>query len=157
MPPTEPWPLRSARDVQRGLERSDVVCPEDHTISRGDVHEIEVHSSPGDLASQVRQHAGAVLDIDDDDFALAGDRDMGNRKRMLRGLGMRDEDVELGLLAWPDARGGCDVHAGITDRGRHLSQRPRGVLNVDDQVNRHVLRARSAYLGETPVRDTDAG
>jgi hypothetical protein len=63
---------------------------------------------------------------------------------------MRDEDVELGLLAWPDARSGCDVHAGIADRVRHSSQRPRGVLDVDDKVNRHLFRARSAYLGETP-------
>jgi hypothetical protein len=44
---------------------------------------------------------------------------MGNRQRVLRGLGVRDEDVELRPLAWPDARGGCDVHAGIADRGGH--------------------------------------
>ena len=44
---------------------------------------------------------------------------------MLRSLGVRDEDVELGALARPDARGGCDVHAGIADRGRDLRQRPR--------------------------------
>jgi hypothetical protein len=35
---------------------------------------------------------------------------------MLRGLGVRDEDVELGPLAGPDARGGCDIDAGIADR-----------------------------------------
>ena len=64
---------------------------------------------------------------------------------MLRGLGVRDEDVELGPLARPDARGGRDVHAGIADRGRHLRQRPGGVLDVDDQVDRHVTRAASAY------------
>jgi hypothetical protein len=131
----------SAVGVQRAPEGSEVGRPEDHAISRGDVDEIEVDSSPGDLASQVSQHAGAILDIDDDYFALAGDRDMGNRQRMLRGLGVRDKDVELGPLAWPDTRGGCDVHSGITNRGRHLRQRPRSVLDVDDQIDRHVSRA----------------
>ena len=104
---------RSARGVERGPESSEVRRPEDHAILCCDIHEIEVDSSSGDLASQVRQHAGAVLDIDHDYFALAGDRDMGNRQRMLRGLGMRNEDVELGPLAWPDARGGCDVDASL--------------------------------------------
>ena len=72
---------RQLARVQRGPESSEVGRPEDHAISRGDVDEIEVDSSPGDLASQVRQHAGAVLDIDHDDLALAGDCDMGNRQR----------------------------------------------------------------------------
>ena len=95
--------------------------PEDHAIARGDVDEVEVDPGPGDLASQVRQHAGAVLDLDHDDLALAGDRDMGDRQRVLRGLGVRDEDVQLGPLARPDAGGRRDVHAGVADRGRHLA------------------------------------
>src|SRR5436190_17427678 len=63
----------SAPVVERGLEPIEVGRPEHHAISRGDVDEIEVDSGPGDLASQIRQHAGAILDIDDDDLALAGD------------------------------------------------------------------------------------
>ena len=129
------WSWRRGRE--RGPEGREVGCPEDHAIARGHVDEIEVHSGPGDLASQVRQHAGAVLDLDHHDLALAGDREMGDRQGMPHGLGVRDEDVELGPLARPDA--GCrrDVHAGIADRGRDLRQRPRGVLDVDDQVDCH--------------------
>ena len=58
---------------------------------------------------------------------------------MLRGLGVRDEDVELCPLARPDARCGRDVHAGVADRCRHLGQRPGRVLDVDDQVDRHAF------------------
>ena len=68
-------------------------------ILSGDVDDIEVHPGPGDLAGQVGQHARAVLDINHDHLALSRDREMRNRKRMLRGLGVRDEDVELGSLA----------------------------------------------------------
>ena len=128
----------SARVAERGPQGGEVGRPEDHAVLCGDVDEIEVDPGPGDLAGQVRQHAGAVLDIDDDDLALAGDRDVGDRQRMLRGLGVRDEDVELGPLARPDACGGRDVHAGVADRGRHPRQRPGRVLDVDDQVDRHV-------------------
>ena len=66
---------------------------------------------------------------------------------MPRSLGVRYEDVEFGALAWADARGRCDVHTGVADRGRYARQRPRGVLDVDNEVDRHVSRARSAYLG----------
>ena len=38
---------------------------------------------------------------------------------------------------WPDARGGGDVHTGIANRGRHLRQRPWGVLDIDHEVDRH--------------------
>jgi hypothetical protein len=64
---------------------------------------------------------------------------------MLRSLGVRDEDVELGPVAWTDARGRGDIHAGIADRGRDPSQRPWGVVHVDDQVDCHVWPAASAY------------
>jgi hypothetical protein len=141
-------PQRGLGGVERSTETSEVGRPEDHAILRGDVHQIEVDSGPGDPASQVDQYAGAVLDIDHDHFPLPGDPDMGNRQCMLHGPGMRDEDVELRPLAWPDAGGGCDVHASIADRGRNTRQRPRGVLDVDDQVDRHGSRARSAYLDE---------
>jgi hypothetical protein len=43
----------SARGVQRGPESSEVGRPEDHAISCGDIHQIEVDPSPSDLARQV--------------------------------------------------------------------------------------------------------
>ena len=53
---------------------------------------------------------------------------------------MLDEDVQLGALAGPDARGRGNVHAGVADRGRDLRERPRDVLDVDDQVDGHAVR-----------------
>ena len=43
--------------AERGLERVDVVGPEDHAVPRGDVDEVEVHPGPRDPAGQVREHA----------------------------------------------------------------------------------------------------
>ena len=51
-------------------------------------------------------------------------------------------------LAGADTRGGCDVHTSIADRGGHLSQRPEGVLNVDDQVDRHLPVRGQPTLGK---------
>jgi len=144
----------SARRVQSRSETSEVFRAEDDSILCGDVDEIQVDTSSGDLASQIREYAGPVLDIDHDDFALAGDRDMGDREQMPRGPSVRDEDVELSTLAWPNACGGCDIHAGIANRGGDPRQRSRGVLDVDDQVDRHIPRALPAYL--TPAVPTGA-
>jgi hypothetical protein len=51
---------------------------------------------------------------------------------MLRGPGVRDEDVQLGSVPWPGARGGRDVDAGVADRGGDLRERVRSVLDVND-------------------------
>src|SRR5436190_1611633 len=83
--------------------------PEDHAVLRGDVDEVEVDSGPGDLAGQVGEDAGAVLDVDHDYLALAGNREVGDRQGVLRGFGVSHEDVELGPVAWADACGRCDV------------------------------------------------
>ena len=56
---------------------------------------------------------------------------------VLHRLRVRNQDVQLGALTGADARGGGDVHPRIADRGRHLGQRAGGVLDVDDQVDRH--------------------
>ena len=135
--------LALARIVERGLETSEVGGPEHNAILSGHIDKIEVDSSPGDLASQVRQHAGPILDIDYHNFALASDRDMGNREGVLGGLGVRDEYVELSALACPDAGGRCNVHAGVADRGSHLRQRPGTVLDVDYEIDCHLWA--SAY------------
>jgi catechol 2,3-dioxygenase-like lactoylglutathione lyase family enzyme len=68
---------------------------------------------------------------------LAADRDVGDRQRVARGLRVLDEDVQLGLLAASDARGGGDVHARVADRGGDLRERARRILDVDDEVDRH--------------------
>ena len=62
------------------------------------------------------------------------------------GLGVRDEDVQLGPLARPDARGRGDVDAGVADRGRDLRERSGRVLDVDDQIEGHV-RAEGIVAG----------
>src|SRR4029450_10763114 len=43
--------------------------------------------------------------VDDDHLALAGDREVGDRQRVARGLGVRDEDVQLGALPGAGGRG----------------------------------------------------
>src|SRR3954447_11796198 len=46
---------RLARRIERGAETREVGRPEDDAISRGDVNQVEVDSSPRDLASEVGQ------------------------------------------------------------------------------------------------------
>ncbi len=70
---------------------------------------------------------------------------------MLGGLCVLDEDVKLDPLVRPNARGGGDVDAGVADRARHLGQRPRGVLDVDDEVERHVPRCWAQPTGARPA------
>ena len=65
---------------------------------------------------------------------------------MLHRLGVGDENVQLGTVAGAHAGGGGDIHAGVTDRGRDLSERPGGVLDVDDQIDRHLRRAAVSLL-----------
>jgi hypothetical protein len=50
---------------------------------------------------------------------------------------MRNEDVQLRAPTCTEARRCRDVHAGVADRGRDLRQRPRRVLDVDDEVVGH--------------------
>ena len=131
----------SSSAVRRSCE---VSGPEYHAIAGRNVDKIEVHSGARDLAGQVSQDAGAVLRVDHHHLALAGDREMRNRQRMPRGLGVGDEDVKLGSLARSDAGRRGDVHARIADRGRYLGQRSRGVLDFDDEVECHLYRAAAA-------------
>jgi uncharacterized protein (TIGR00369 family) len=91
--------VASARGVQRGPQTIEVRGSEDDPIAGGDVDEIQVDIGPGDPAGQVCEDARTVLDIDHDDFALARDREVRDRQRMPSGLGVLDEDVQLGSLA----------------------------------------------------------
>ena len=115
--------------ADRGAQSVEVGRAEDHAVARGDVDQVEVDAGPGDLAGEVGEDAGPVLDVDHDDLALARDREVGDRQRVRGGLGVRDEDVELGPLARADAGGGGDVDAGVADRGGDLRQRP-GVFSM---------------------------
>ena len=69
-----------AHDAQRGAQRAEVGRSEDDAIPGGDIDKVEVHPGPSDLASQVGQYAGTVLDIDHHDLALTGDREMRDRQ-----------------------------------------------------------------------------
>ncbi len=120
-----------------------------YTISRS-------RSTPARAMLRVRSAAtpGAILDIDHDDLALAGDGRMGDPQQVLRARGVRHEDVELRPLGLPDARDRCDVHAGIAAPGRDVRQRPRSVLDVDDQLDCHVPPAMPADAVATPSRSS---
>ncbi len=76
-----------------------------------------------------------VVDLDHDDLALARDGEVRDRERVPGGLGVGDEDVQLGALAGADARGRGDVDAGVADRGCDARQCSGSVLDVDDQVD----------------------
>ena len=65
---------------------------------------------------------------------------------MPRGLGVRDQDVELRALSRADAGGGRDVHPGVADRRRDLGERPGAVLDVDHQVDGHGVLVSQAYV-----------
>jgi hypothetical protein len=129
---------RSGCDVERGFEPGEVGGAEHDAIACRDVDEIQVDAGARDLACQIGEHAGSVLDIDDDDFALARYGEMRDRQRVLGGLGVGDEDVELGPLARSDAGRGGNVHAGVAYCSGDAGQRPGFVLDVDDQVEWHV-------------------
>jgi hypothetical protein len=62
---------------------------------------------------------------------------MRDREHVSSRAGMRDEDVKLGPLGRPHASRSRNVHAGIADRSRDLSQGPGIVLDLDHQVERH--------------------
>src|SRR6478736_4711251 len=88
-----PNPARAlTRDFDGDAESSEILRPEDDAISRRHVDEIEVDPGLRDLASQVGEDARPVLDVHDHDLALARDRDVRDRQRMLYRLGMRHEE-----------------------------------------------------------------
>src|SRR5262245_26567859 len=94
----------SSRSVVHGpAESRQILGPEHHPVAGRHIHQIEIHAGPGDLTGQVGEYSGAILDVDDHDFALAGDRQMRNRQGVLRSFGMWDQDVEFGPLAVSDA------------------------------------------------------
>ena len=120
------------------FEGVEVRRAEDHAVARGDVDEVEVDARPAILRVEVGEHAGAVLDVDDDHLALAGDGERG------RWPARACAASACGTRMWssarspaPEARGGGDVDAGVADRGRHLGERAGRVLDVDGQVDGH--------------------
>jgi hypothetical protein len=91
----------------------------------------------GDSSRQVGQNARSILDVDDDDLTLATHAEVGDRERTSGGFGVRNEDVQLDLVAVSDARRRRQVDAGIADRRRDPRQGPRLVLDLDNQVERN--------------------
>ena len=94
----------SGRDAERGPERVQVRGAEDDAVAGGDVDEVEVDPGPRDPARQVRKHPGAILGVDDDDLTFSRHSEVRDRQGVPGGAGVRDEDVELGAIARPDAR-----------------------------------------------------
>src|SRR5262249_56629006 len=85
-------------DLERGFQPVEIARAEYEPVARRDVDEIEVDACPRDPARQVGKDAGPFLDLDDDDFALTADREVRDRERVLRGLGVGDEDVQLDVV-----------------------------------------------------------
>jgi hypothetical protein len=105
------------------------------------MYEIQVHAGAGDRRGEVGEHARPVVDLDDHDLALPADPQMGVRERMPDGLGVRDEDVELRAVAVADAGGRGEVDARVGDGTGDLGERTGRVLDVDDQVERHLTQS----------------
>src|SRR5688572_7088979 len=75
---------RAVRDVEHLLEGVEVGGTEDDAVTGGDVDEVEVDAGAGDLAGEVGELAGTVVDVDHDHLALAADPQVGDRQRVLR-------------------------------------------------------------------------
>ena len=91
--------LRSSLSVQCGPQPCQVRRTEDDAVAGGDVDQVEVDAGLGDPAGEIGEHAGLVLDLDDHHLALAAHSKVRDGKGVPNGLGVGDEDVELGLIA----------------------------------------------------------
>jgi hypothetical protein len=147
--------LRSAGSSQRRLQPCQVGCPEDDAVAGRDVHQVEVDPGSGDPAGEIGQHAGLIVDLDDHHLALAAHGKVRDRKRMPDRLGVRHEDVELGPIAWADARRGRDVHPGVADGPSDVGQRAGPVFDVDNEVDWHVTISLS-WGQQTPTLADEA-
>ena len=66
----------SCRLFERGLQSLEVGRAEDEAVAGCDVDEVEVDAGPCDLSGEVGEDPGPILDLDDDDFALAAHADV---------------------------------------------------------------------------------
>ena len=126
-------PLRGY--AERLFERVEVRGAEHHPVLRGDVDKVKVDAGLGGPERKVGERTRAIVDLDDDDLSLAGDVEVFERQRVLRGTGMGDEDVQFGSVSRTDARGCRNVHSGVADGPGDAGQRPRFVLDLDDQIH----------------------
>jgi hypothetical protein len=146
----------SFRDLEHGLEASEVGGTEDDAIASGHVNQVEVDAGARDLASEIREHTGSVLDLDHDHLALAGYGEMRDRQRVLCCLRVGNENVELGPLPRSHAGRGGDVYAGVADRCGDARQCAGSVFDVDDQVERHVtIPSERLVVGTATGSDAD--
>jgi len=123
--------------LERSLQAREIGRAEDDAVPRRDVEEIEVDPGPGDLARQVGEDAGAILDLDDDHLAFAADGELREGERMPGGLRMRDEDVQLDPIRDAEARRSSEIDTCVADRGGDASESARLVLELYDQVVRN--------------------
>jgi len=123
--------------AERGLQTDQIGRAEHEAVSCRHVDQIEVDAGVRHAPRQIGEDARPILDVDDDDLALAAHAEMGDRQRSPRGFGVRNEDVQLDLVAVSDARRRRQVDAGIADRRRDPRQGPRLVLDLDNQVERN--------------------
>lgn len=124
-------------------------------VAGRDVDEIQIDPGCGDPAGEVGELARTVLDVDDDDLALAADREARDRERVTHRLRVAHEDVQLRALRGADAGRGGEVDAGIADRRHHLGQRARCVLDLDYEIERDLPARAAYYSGPRVVDDSD--
>jgi hypothetical protein len=98
-----------------GLQAGEVGGSEHESVSRRDVDEVEVDSRFRDLSSQVSEYAWPIVDLDDDDLALAADCEVRDCQRMLRGLGVWNQYMQFDPISRPDAGRRCEVDASVAD------------------------------------------
>src|SRR5262249_7520782 len=139
--PTPVWALTreggsSAGGLEYGPEAVEVGAAEDETVASRDVDEVEVDTRAGHLSRQVGEHAGPILDLDDDDLALARHGQVRDREGVPGRLCVRDEDVQLDPFGGAHAGRCGQVHPCVADRRRDAREGSGLVVDLDDQVER---------------------
>jgi hypothetical protein len=131
------WP--EARRAERsgvlcedGLQPFEIIGPEDESVPRGHVDEVEIDTGLRNLAGQVGEHTRPVFDVDDDHLPLPAHAKVRDRKRMLHSFGVRHQDVQLDVIGRPETRCGGKVDACVTHSFGDLSERAGLVLDLDD-------------------------
>ena len=134
MPPL--WPFEVANSLLVAERRKLLTrVKSDSFLGESDciIYLVEPAVAPGDKnlqrGSDSRVH-GMACDV--------GQVLLGDCQRVPDRLGVRDEDVKLGLITRAETGRGRDVHTGVADRLGNLRQRAGPVLDVDDEVEWHL-------------------
>ena len=106
--------------VECRTETVEIVRSEHDARAGRDVDQVEVDPGRRDHVRQLGQLAGTIVDVDDHDLALAGDRRaVHHGQSVANRLGVRDEDVQLGALTRTERGRRCDVDPGVAQCARH--------------------------------------